>query len=204
MFDRIAPRYDPLNRLLSAGTDVRAGGGAPDLLELEPPAARAFDLCTGTADLLIEAVGRDPRNSGLGVDLAQGCWRGASTSSRGAGPRGARLVGGDGERLPVREAGPTRPSSASASETSPIPLVALRGAPRAAAGGRFVVLEFSMPEGLLGRLTAYFTAVLPRIGGLVSGDRSAYSYPPRSRASRSRGLCGAAEQAGFGAVRLSR
>src|SRR3990172_12980439 len=78
MFDRIAPRYDLLNRLLSAGTDVRWRRRAVDFLELDPP-LRVLDLCTGTADLLIEAVSRDPRNSGLGVDLAQGMLaRGAS------------------------------------------------------------------------------------------------------------------------------
>jgi hypothetical protein len=71
MFDRIAPRYDLLNRLLSAGTDVRWRRRAVDFLELDPP-LRVLDLCTGTADLLIEAVSRHPRSSGLGVDLAQG------------------------------------------------------------------------------------------------------------------------------------
>ena len=38
-----------------------------------------------------------------------------------------------------------------------------------------------MPGGLLGRLyRSYFTAVLPRVGGLVSGDASAYAYLPAS------------------------
>ena len=59
MFDRIAPRYDLLNRLLSAGTDVRWRRQAVDFLELAPP-LRVLDLCTGTADLLIEATSRHP------------------------------------------------------------------------------------------------------------------------------------------------
>jgi demethylmenaquinone methyltransferase/2-methoxy-6-polyprenyl-1,4-benzoquinol methylase len=62
------------------------------------------------------------------------------------------------------------------------PLAALREVHRALRpGGRFVVLEFSLPAGLLGRVyRLYFTRILPRVGGLVSGDRSAYSYLPAS------------------------
>jgi len=48
-------------------------------------------------------------------------------------------------------------------------------------GGRFVVLEFSMPRGVLGSAYRfYFRSVLPRLGGLVSGDGSAYTYLPAS------------------------
>ena len=44
-----------------------------------------------------------------------------------------------------------------------------------------MVLEFSMPLGWLGRLyRVYFTQVLPRLGGLVSGDAGAYGYLPAS------------------------
>ncbi len=48
-------------------------------------------------------------------------------------------------------------------------------------GGRLVVLEFSMPPGLLGPLYRfYFAQVLPRVGGLLSGDPGAYAYLPAS------------------------
>src|SRR5258708_38528786 len=76
MFDRIAPRYDLLNRLLSAGVDARWRRKAVDALALDvgdgdrKGVARILDLCTGTADLLIEALGRDPRRRGLGADLS--------------------------------------------------------------------------------------------------------------------------------------
>ncbi len=182
MFDRIAPRYDLLNRLLSAGTDVRWRRQAVDFLELEPP-LRVLDLCTGTADLLVEALGRDGRSSGLGVDVAQGMLvRGARKLERRGLARRARLVGGDGEALPVK----------AGSFDAAVVGFGIRNvgdAERALAevhralrpGGRFVVLEFSMPGGLLGRLyRSYFTAVLPRVGGLVSGDASAYAYLPAS------------------------
>ena len=182
MFDRIAPRYDLLNRLLSAGTDVRWRRRAVDLLDLASP-ARVLDLCTGTADLLIEALRRDPGHSGVGLDLSQAMLvRGVSKVRRaGLDPR-ARLVGGDGERLPVGDALFDGALVAFGIRNIGDPLAALREVHRVLRpGGRFVVLEFSLPAGIAGRLyRLYFTEVLPRVGGLVSGDRSAYAYLPAS------------------------
>src|SRR5512143_1582710 len=74
MFDRIAPRYDLLNRLLSAGSDVRWRRRAVDLVALPPP-LRVLDLCCGTADLLLEALGRHPDNRGVGLDLSSAMLR---------------------------------------------------------------------------------------------------------------------------------
>ena len=83
MFDRIAPRYDLLNRVLSAGIDTRWRKAAADALGLRGE-ARVLDLCTGTGDLLIEALGRDPQITGLGVDLSsQMLVRGWGSSSAG-------------------------------------------------------------------------------------------------------------------------
>ena len=182
MFDRIAPRYDLLNRLLSAGTDVRWRRRAVDFLDLAPP-ARVLDLCTGTADLLMEALRRDPRHSGVGLDLSQAMLvRGAAKIRRGGLDGRARLVGGDGERLPVGGALFDGALVAFGIRNIGDPLAALREVHRALRpGGRFCVLEFSLPPGIAGRLyRLYFTRVLPRVGGLVSGDRSAYSYLPAS------------------------
>jgi demethylmenaquinone methyltransferase/2-methoxy-6-polyprenyl-1,4-benzoquinol methylase len=182
MFDRIAPRYDLLNRLLSAGTDVRWRRRAVDLLDLDPPAG-VLDLCTGTADLLVEALGRDPRVTGLGVDLSHAMLArgGVKLRRRGLERRG-RLVGGDGERLPVGEGRFDGALVAFGIRNVGDPLAALREVHRALRpGGRIVVLEFSMPAGFLGRVyRMYFSRILPRVGGLVSGDPSAYSYLPAS------------------------
>src|SRR3989442_16029704 len=101
MFDRIAPRYDLLNRLLSAGVDVRWRRKAVDTLDLDvdpKSAARILDLCTGTADLLIEALGRGPRLRGLGADIsAQMLVRGLrKLERRGRGPRPAPPAAAEG------------------------------------------------------------------------------------------------------------
>ncbi len=182
MFDRIAPRYDLLNRLLSGGTDVRWRRRAVDFLEIPAP-ARVLDLCTGTADLLIEALRRDPRNSGLGVDLSLGMLeRGAKKLAGGGYATRAALVSADGERLPVRGGRFDGAVVAFGIRNVGDPVGAMREVRRALRpGGRFVVLEFSMPGGMFGMAYRfYFRRVLPSLGGLVSGDGSAYAYLPAS------------------------
>jgi demethylmenaquinone methyltransferase/2-methoxy-6-polyprenyl-1,4-benzoquinol methylase len=182
MFDRIAPRYDLLNRLLSAGIDTRWRRAAADALGLRGEGC-VLDLCTGTADLLIEALRRDPGLRGVGVDLSsQMLVRGASKLERRALAARAALASGDGERLPLK----------SASFDGALVSFGIRNIGRAdlalaelhralKPGGRLVILEFSMPKGMLGSLyRLYFGRVLPRIGGLVSGDASAYAYLPAS------------------------
>ena len=104
MFDRLAPRYDLLNRLLSAGVDRSWRRKAVDYLE-RPGPARLLDLCTGTADLLIEALGRDAQLRGVGADLSpEMLARGFSKLERRQMAGRSALVCGDGERLPFRDA----------------------------------------------------------------------------------------------------
>jgi demethylmenaquinone methyltransferase/2-methoxy-6-polyprenyl-1,4-benzoquinol methylase len=182
MFDRIAPRYDLLNRVLSAGIDVRWRRAALDLLQL-PPAGRVLDLCTGTADLLVEALRRDAAARGVGVDLSSGMLaRGArKLRDRGLDAR-AELLGGDAERLPLRDGSFDGALVAFGIRNVSDRPRALREARRVLRrGARLVVLEFSMPRGLLGHAyRLYFGRVLPLVGRVVSGDASAYTYLPAS------------------------
>jgi demethylmenaquinone methyltransferase/2-methoxy-6-polyprenyl-1,4-benzoquinol methylase len=208
MFDRIAPRYDLLNRLLSAGIDVRWRRAAVDFLELAGP-ARVLDLCSGTADLLIEVLGRDARRSGTGVDLsvpmlARGLRK---IRDRGMGGRAA-LVAGDAEALPCADACFDAALVAFGIRNVGVPGDALREVARVLRpGGRLVVLEFSIPGGVLGRAySVYFSHVLPRIGAMISGHGAAYSYLPAS-VSRFPGPAEFArlmESSGFEEVRLKK
>jgi demethylmenaquinone methyltransferase / 2-methoxy-6-polyprenyl-1,4-benzoquinol methylase len=206
MFDRIAPRYDLLNRLLSAGIDVRWRRAAADWLELGP-SSRVLDLCTGTADLLIEVLGRDPSHRGVGVDLSSGMLvRGArKLAARGLAARGA-LASGDAERLPLLSGlfdGALVAFGIRNVGDRPKALRELRRVLKP--GGRLVVLEFSMPRGVVGMLYRfYFGQVLPRVGSLVSGDGAAYSYLPASVAvfPEPPAFGALLEQAGFGRVRF--
>jgi demethylmenaquinone methyltransferase/2-methoxy-6-polyprenyl-1,4-benzoquinol methylase len=205
MFDRIAPRYDLLNRLLSAGVDVRWRRAAVDLLA---PAGgeRVLDLCSGTADLLIEALGREARVRGTGLDLSSPMLaRGlAKLTRRGLAGRGS-LASGDAERLPFPDgcfdgaAVAFGIRNVGAMESAFAELVRVLKP-----GGRFVVLEFSIPAGALGRVyRVYFTRVLPVLGGWISGDPSAYSYLPASvaRFPEPRELAGLMVASGFARVR---
>ena len=182
MFDRIAPRYDLLNRVLSAGIDTRWRKAAADALALRGE-ARLLDLCTGTADLLIEALRRDPLLTGVGVDLSrQMLVRGTGKLERRALRSRAILASGDGERLPLKPAlfdGALVSFGIRNIGRADLALLELHRVLKP--GGRLVILEFSMPKGALGSLyRLYFGRVLPRIGGLVSGDASAYAYLPAS------------------------
>jgi demethylmenaquinone methyltransferase/2-methoxy-6-polyprenyl-1,4-benzoquinol methylase len=201
MFDRIAPRYDLLNRLLSAGVDVRWRRAAVDALAA-PAGARVLDLCTGTADLLIESLRRDGGQQGLGLDLSvEMLARGREKlARRGLGGRSA-LLGADAAVLPLRTASFDGALVAFGIRNVSEPLLALRETHRVLrAGGALVVLEFALPPGVMGRLYRfYFRSVLPRLGGLISGDRGAYAYLPASveRFATPQELAGLMKQAGF-------
>jgi len=201
MFDRIAPRYDLLNRLLSAGIDVRWRRAAVDALGV-PGGGRVLDLCTGTADLLIESLRRDAGQQGLGLDLSAAMLaRGREKLARRGCAGRSVLVGADAALLPLRTASFDGALVAFGIRNVSEPLQALREARRVLRpGAALVVLEFALPPGLLGRLYRfYFRSVLPRLGGLVSGDRGAYAYLPASveRFATPQELAGLMQQAGF-------
>jgi demethylmenaquinone methyltransferase/2-methoxy-6-polyprenyl-1,4-benzoquinol methylase len=205
MFDRIAPRYDLLNRLLSAGTDVRWRRRAVDVLA-RPAGAHVLDVCTGTADLLLEHLRRDARNRGTGVDISLGMLgRGVAKVARaGVGAR-AGLAAGDAMRLPFRDGRFDGALVAFGIRNVDDPQAALGEMCRVLRpGGRAVVLEFSMPTGWLGRAyRLYFRRVLPVLGGWISGDRGAYAYLPASveRFRSPAELGRLMESAGFSGVR---
>ncbi len=208
MFDRIAPTYDLLNRLLSAGTDVRWRRRAVDALDLSGP-GRILDLCTGTADVLIEWAERGRDRSGFGIDLSMQMLERGARKLRERGLVGRTgLLSGDAERLPFRSGCFDAALVAFGIRNVGDIDAALREVARVVrSGGRFTILEFSMPSGLFGALyRLYFGHLLPLAGRLLSGDGAAYSYLPASvlKFDTPEALAARMERAGFAGVSRTR
>lgn len=185
MFDAIARRYDTLNHLLSAGLDRRWRRLAIRALKLRPQ-DRLLDMCTGTGDLAIAAVTSpaDAPGDVVGIDFSGEMLRLGLAKVRAAGlARRVHLARGDATRVPL----PDNSVDAAAVAFGIRNVVDRdRGCREFARvlrpGGRLAVLEFGTPRlpGLKQLYQWYFRAVLPRIGGLISGNSDAYAYLPAS------------------------
>jgi demethylmenaquinone methyltransferase/2-methoxy-6-polyprenyl-1,4-benzoquinol methylase len=179
MFDAIAPRYDVLNRVLSARVDVAWRRRAVRALEVRQ-GDRLLDLATGTGDLLLEELGAGALRS-VGADLSFGMLKLVRPKFSGEGYADARVCQGDAERLPFADACFDGASIAFGIRNVSDRAQGLREMRRVVkAGRRVVVLEFHETRGVTGTIfRLYFNHVLPQIGALVS-SREAYSYLPKS------------------------
>jgi demethylmenaquinone methyltransferase/2-methoxy-6-polyprenyl-1,4-benzoquinol methylase len=183
MFDAIAPRYDLLNRILSAGIDRYWRTRAVRLLADEQP-ARVLDVATGTADLAIKAERTLHPREVVGVDLsAEMLAYGRDKLDRlGLSPR-ISLVQGDAADLPFADDHFDAALVAFGVRNFEDLEAGLRGIRRVLRpGAPLVVLEFSRPRAFpIKQLYAWYNEyILPRIGGALSPERSAYEYLPSS------------------------
>jgi len=180
MFDAIAPRYDLLNHLLSAGIDRRWRKKAIASLELTGRET-LIDVCTGTADVALEAR-RAARV--LGVDFAGAMLTLGLRKVREAGEQGRiALVRGDATRIPARDHSADAATVAFGIRNVQEPEVACAEMARVLRpGGRLAILEFGVPRipGISELYLWYFRRVLPLAGRLISGHTGAYSYLPAS------------------------
>ncbi len=178
MFDRIADRYDLLNRLLSLGIDRGWRRRAVSALEL-PAGARALDLATGTADLAIEICRAHPDARVTGLDPARRMLALGRAKLRRLGLEGRlSLVHGRAESLPFRSRSLDGVTIAFGIRNVPDRPAALREMARVLRpGARVAILELGEPRrGLLAPLArAWIRGVLPRVGRILSGS-DAYAY----------------------------
>jgi demethylmenaquinone methyltransferase/2-methoxy-6-polyprenyl-1,4-benzoquinol methylase len=182
MFARIARRYDLLNGVLSLGIDRRWRRA---LLECAGDVRHktVVDACCGTGDVSVLFAGAGARV--LGVDftpemLARAEKKGERWVHVESRPAFAH---GDALRLPVRSAVADVCTVAFGIRNVADRRAALSEMARVVRpGGRVLVLEFTLPPGRILRAVyrAYFTRVLPLVGRLVSKDREAYEYLPRT------------------------
>ncbi len=173
MFDRIAPRYDRLNRIMTFGMD--AGWRRKSIAALGlARGSSVVDVACGTGDFCRELQGADL--DPIGFDVSFGMLSMASVD--------APLVQGDGLRLPLRDGGADGLTCGFAMRN----VVELQGLFEESArvlrrGGRAAFLETAQPDNPILSFghKVYFHKVVPRIGGWLS-DKEAYSYLPKSTA----------------------
>jgi demethylmenaquinone methyltransferase/2-methoxy-6-polyprenyl-1,4-benzoquinol methylase len=205
MFARIAHRYDMMNRLMTGGQDKHWRKLLVQQAHL-PPGGRLLDIATGTGDIAFEVLRQQPHlGQVIGADFTLPMLQEAKRRAGGQGGRGAeerndettasprRSVtsspchlswsGADTMHLPF----PDNIFDAVASgflmrNVSGVPLALAEQRRVCKAGGRVLILEIPRPaDSWFGRLfRLYFQRVVPVIGGLISGQRDAYTYLPAS------------------------
>jgi demethylmenaquinone methyltransferase/2-methoxy-6-polyprenyl-1,4-benzoquinol methylase len=179
MFSGIAGRYDLLNHLLSANVDKRWRRTVRAKLEkiLDDPRAIVLDVACGTGDLSIE-LRRGGKATVIGTDFCRPMLAIAKEKA-------ASIAFIEGDAMALGFADETFDAVTIAFGLRNLSNVAdgLTELNRILKpGGKLVILEFSSPvvPGFRGAFNFYFSKVLPRIGGLVSGSRGAYEYLPDS------------------------
>lgn len=183
MFSGIAARYDLLNHLLSAGIDRRWRKLVARRLESAVGrGARVLDVACGTGDLSLTIAERCGARV-VGLDFCRPMLDIARRKSTGRGTDAPPFVEGDALSLPFAEGEFDAATIAFGLRN----LASVEGGLAellrvTRPGGAVFVLEFSQPvvPGFRGLFNFYFTRVLPRVGGLVSGSRGAYEYLPDS------------------------
>jgi demethylmenaquinone methyltransferase/2-methoxy-6-polyprenyl-1,4-benzoquinol methylase len=209
MFGRIAPRYDLLNHLLSMNVDRywRARTVSEIAPLLADPNARVLDVACGTGDLMFALEARG-RARVFGSDFCHPMLVEAAAKAQRRGARGI-LFEADAMGLPLA--------------ANSLDLITIAFGFRNLAnyeqalvellrilkpGGCLAILEFSTPPNrLLARLYDFYSrAILPMVGGWISGSREAYSYLPESvrKFPTADELAGQMRAVGFADVRFRR
>ena len=209
MFGRIAPRYDLLNHLLSLNIDrhwrARAVRGVAEVLA--NPNARVLDVACGTGDLMLALEARGQARI-FGSDFCHPMLVAAGAKVKRRASRAA-LFEADALQLPLAGASLDAVTIAFGFRNLANYRQALGELLRILKpGGCLAILEFSTPpNALLARLYEFYSrAILPVVGGWISGSRVAYSYLPASvrKFPNAEELANQMRGAGFANVRFQR
>lgn len=200
MFDRIAGRYDLLNRLISLGIDQGWRRATVASLSLRD-GDRVLDVATGTADLALQIAEKYPAVRVVGLDPSRGMLDvGAQKVARAGLDGRVTLEQGDAQSMGFDEGSFDAACMAFGIRNVPDRPAALRELARVVRpGGRVAILELAEPrEGVLSGLARFHVhRVVPFVGGLLSGSheyaylqRSIAAFPPAEEFARVMGSCG--------------
>lgn len=183
MFAGIATKYDFLNHFLSVNTDKRWRRLVAEKLKdvLENPAALVLDVACGTGDLALE-LQKNGKAKVFGTDFCRPMLE-IAFRKNGKNDSSIPYVEADGMNLSFADASFDALTIAFGLRNFSNWENGLREFHRVLKpGGKLVVLEFSAPviPGFRQAFQFYFSTILPRIGGAVSGSRGAYEYLPNS------------------------
>ncbi len=184
MFNALAPRYDFLNRVLSVGYDkywrkvaVNQFGNISNKTIL--------DVATGTADIVLEIARRHPEPLQIiGMDFSQSMLKlGSNKISEKNFKKEIPLIPASAENIPLKDeifdGAITAFGVRNFSDTQKGLLEMYRVLKP---NGKIVVLEFSFPRYTIPQYLYrfYFEKILPLVGRIISGHKTAYSYLPAS------------------------
>jgi demethylmenaquinone methyltransferase/2-methoxy-6-polyprenyl-1,4-benzoquinol methylase len=178
MFGRIAPTYDLANRVLSARRDVAWRRQALELLHGSP--GECLDLACGTFDLSLEALVRGKAKRIHGCDFSLPMLQAGAAKRAG---QELSATTGDALHLPFASAAFDTAMVAYGWRNFGDPVASLAELGRVLRpGGELLILEFFRPVRWWPRLFygTFGRIVMPLVGGMVSGDREAYSYLNKS------------------------
>jgi demethylmenaquinone methyltransferase / 2-methoxy-6-polyprenyl-1,4-benzoquinol methylase len=180
MFDRIADRYDLLNIVMTAGLNRLWNRRVVDAASLNP-GGRVLDLACGTGSLTRDLARRvGPGGYVLGIDFSKEMLRAAQSKPL---PNVEYRLGDATDLRDVpRDSFEAATIAYGARNIPDLDQLFSEMARALRPGGVAVCLEIARPTG---RLTSrfyrlWFDALVPKLGGLISGDAPAYSYLPES------------------------
>jgi len=195
MFDRIAPVYDVMNRVMTAGLDVRWRRLAASAAVR--PGDRVLDAACGTGDLAIADL-KAGAGKVTGLDFSERMLERARRKETRV-----EWIQGDMLALPFADAtfdAATVGFGVRNVADLPLALTELRRVLRP--GGRLAILEITQPRGALKPFfSLWFDRVVPLLGKVLPGG-SAYTYLPESvkRFPSAEGLATLLRESGFGEV----
>jgi demethylmenaquinone methyltransferase/2-methoxy-6-polyprenyl-1,4-benzoquinol methylase len=185
MFNRIAKRYDFLNRLLSLGLDYfwrkRLAHFAVERSSTNTSEGyHVLDLATGTADVALELAKKKEVQHIIGLDLSHEMLQQA-LQKISSHPQGKKMTlqWGDAVKIPFPNESFDLVTLSFGIRNFPDPQESLRNIFRVLRpGGKVLIMEFSLPQNKIIKKAYlfYLRSLLPHLGGLISGDKKAYRY----------------------------